>query len=386
MKSINVINWQQDVLHADRGRSTAALLMEEGKMKCRFLFMLMMLAAVCARADVGADMAFEKSVFMSQNYYDPWLLGGIYSLSGAASSVNIAYDQNPQANASKWRIEEQRFGRDWVLYGIVHGDAPVPLNTPTGRTQVTPIEFGIRILQWGLNQEQSDGRYACDDYYHSSMFFVESVSDACLALQVSQYAAQYESWIASAIQKNHLTATWLVSIYKRNETPSRELRYGHRYWLNSCALYLTYVLTGDATLSEYAFDLIDAGAAAQLSDGVNPESGGYDSSYQAVGLVYACRLSDFLTDATELSKTFTMLTKGEAWEETMVEPDGIINTEGNTRVGSCQEVGPNGTCKTVAYNYALASFYHWSLISANPAYATEANLVVSGWLIVLNGG
>ena len=124
--------------------------MEEGKMKCRFLFMLMMLAAVCAKADVGADMAFETSVFMSQNYYDPWLLGGIYSLSGAASSVNIAYDQNPQANASKWRIEEQRFGRDWVLYGIVHGDAPVALNTPTGRTQVTPIEFGIKILQWGL--------------------------------------------------------------------------------------------------------------------------------------------------------------------------------------------------------------------------------------------
>jgi hypothetical protein len=358
--------------------------MEEGNMNRRLVFMLVMLVSVCARADVGADMAFEKSVFMSRNYYNLWLLGGIYSLSGAASSVNIAYDQNPQANASKWRIEEQRFGRDWVLYGVVHGDAPVRVNTPTGHTQVTPIEFGIKVLQWGLNQEQSNGSYECDDYYHSSMFFVEAVSDACLALQNSQYAAQYASWIASAIQNNHLTTTWLVSIYKQNETPSRELRYGHRYWLNSCALYLTYVLTGDDRLREYAFDLINDGAAAQLSDGVNPELGGYDSSYQAVGLVYACRLSDFLTDETELSKTSTMLTKGEAWEETMVEPDGIINTEGNTRVGSCQEVGPNGTCKTVAYNYAFASFYHWSLISANPAYATEANLVVSGWLIVLN--
>ena len=112
--------------------------------------MLLMLVAVCARADVGADMAFEKSVFMSNNYYDPWLLGGTYSLSGAASSVNIAYDQNPQANASKWRIEEQRFGRDWVLYGLVHGDAPVTLKTPSGWTQVTPIEFGITVLQWGL--------------------------------------------------------------------------------------------------------------------------------------------------------------------------------------------------------------------------------------------
>ncbi|HEY2122849.1 MAG TPA: hypothetical protein VGH07_04585, partial [Chthoniobacterales bacterium] len=131
-------------------------------MNHRVVFMLLTLVSVCARADVGADMAFENSVFMSRNYYVPWLLGGIYSLSGAAGAPNIAFDQNPPANASKWRIEEQRFGRDWVLYGIVHGDAPVTLNTPTGRTQVTPIEFGIKVLQWGLNQEQSDGSYICD--------------------------------------------------------------------------------------------------------------------------------------------------------------------------------------------------------------------------------
>jgi hypothetical protein len=347
--------------------------MKEGNMNRRFVFMLVMLVSVCARADVGADMAFEKSVFMSQNYYNLWLLG--------AFTVLVARRARSTSLTTRTRKHTRA---NWVLYGIVHGDAPVTINTTTGQTQVTPIEFGIKVLQWGLNQEQSDGSYRCDGYYHSSMFFVEAVSDACLALQNSQYAAQYASWIASAIQNNHLTTTWLVSIYKQNETPSRELRYGHRYWLNSCALYLTCVLTGDDRLREYAFDLINDGAAAQLSDGVNPEFGGYDSSYQAVGLVYACRLSDFLTDETELSKTSTMLTKGEAWEETMVEPDGIINTEGNTRVGSCQEVGPNGTCKTVAYNYALASFYHWSLISANPAYATEANLVVSGWLTVLN--
>ena len=79
-----------------------------------------------------------------------------------------------------------------------------------------------------------------------------------------------------------------------------------------------------------------------------------------------------------------MLAAGEAWEESRVLPDGVVNTQGNTRTGSCQEAGPNGNCKAIDYPYVFASFYHWSLITGLIGVAEEAELVVQGYSLVLS--
>lgn len=349
--------------------------------KMKKIFLLFLVLAVSARADITSDMAFEQSAWMAQNYYvSSVILQGQYAPDGAASPINIAYGQSGfSAGNTQWRIQEQSYGRDFVLYGIVHNDKPVSVS---GVGTVNPVEFGLLVLQWGLNQQLLNGGYACQDTFHSTSFFVEAVADACLALNASQYALQYADWTTAAALKIHLSAEWMME----NQAAYAEVeqQYGHRYWLAAAAFQLTGVLTHDTTLENNAIGYINRGYAAQLPDGVNPELGGPDSSYQGVGLVFACRLCDFLADKTYAGKVKTMISRGEAWEETRVLSDGVVSSQGNTRTGSCQEKGPNGNCEDIDYPYVFASFYHWSFISAQPSYAVEATLVADGYRLVLS--
>jgi hypothetical protein len=345
------------------------------------LILLFLAAGIPAKANITSNLAFEESSFMANNYYVPSIiLQGRYAPSGAASPVNIAYEQAKfPADYAPWRIEEQRYGRDFVLYGIVHDDSPVNV---TGVGTVNPIEFGLQVLQWGLDQQLPNGSFACEDTFHSTSFFVEAVSDACLALQNTQYAAKFVGWTAAAALRIHLSAQWMMTV-QASYLPFEE-QYGHRYWLDAAAFQLSGILTNDWSLTNNAISYINSGYAARLSSGINPELGGYDSSYQAVGMVYACRLYDFLTNKTYLNKVAAMLNRAEAWEESRVLPDGVVNSQGNSRTGSCQETGPNGNCKDIDYPYVFASFYHWSLIRGMTSCADEAELVVQGYSLVLS--
>jgi hypothetical protein len=345
------------------------------------LAILLASVSVAAKANITSDLAFEGSSFMATKYYVPSvILQGRYAPSGAASPINIAYEiAGFPAGQTSWRIEEQRYGRDFVLYGIVHNDSPVNVS---GVGTVNPIEFGLLVLQWGLNQQLSNGSFDCQDEFHSTSFFVEAVSDACLALNGTRYAAEFANWATAAALQIHLSAQWMMSA--QASYAAIEQQYGHRYWLNAAAFQLCGILTNDTSLTKNAVSYIDKGYAARLPSGINPELGGYDSSYQAVGMVYACRLYDFLTNKTYLNKVAAMLAAGEAWEESRVLPDGVVNSQGNTRTGSCQETGPNGNCKDIDYPYVFASFYHWSSISGLVGAAAEAELVVQGYSLVLS--
>jgi F420-0:gamma-glutamyl ligase len=94
--------------------------------------------------------------------------------------------------------------------------------------------------------------------------------------------------------------------------------------------------------------------AKQGDNGVNPEAGGYDSSYQAVGLSYAQLWVMYFPKESTTSAVKTMIDKGLAWELARILSDGEVNTEGNTRTGV--EVGPSGTIKTVDWRNVVDAF------------------------------
>jgi hypothetical protein len=309
------------------------------------------------------DFNFDTSAFMkSTAYRRPDHLAADIDPAGAEAKVNIAWDQS---HTGKWFIEEQRYGSDAVVGGIAQGD-PIA------------IKRGLKILRWGFEQQQPDGSFACPDAFHSTSFFVEASAHACLLLNISPFAARYAEevkWITLRLLK---AALWMTGQSVEAEGRSANAPYAHRRYLVAAALGETGILTDNQFLINRSEAYIREGIGLQDPSGFNPEKGGYDWSYHAVGLVYAERYYDILAAGELKSALYGMLQKGNDWLVTRVLPDGTIDPSGNTRTGEGQEKNRAGVIKTLSYGSAYRSFYHWSLISGDSAFARLANQVFSG--------
>jgi hypothetical protein len=312
---------------------------------------------------VGDDMNFETSSFMkATSYRRPDHLAADTAPDGAEGRVNIEWDRT---HVGKWFIEEQRHGSDAIVGGIAKEDPAA-------------IERGLKILRWGFQQQQPDGSFACPDTFHSTSFFVEATAHACLLLSASSIAARYAEdirWIEPRLVK---AAMWMIEPSVETEGRRSNAPYTHRRYLVAAALGETGVLTNNRLLIDHSAAYIQEGTSLQDPSGFNPEKGGYDSSYHAVGLVYAERYYDIVAAGTLKSRLFEMLKKGAAWLAGRVQSDGTIDPSGNTRTGLGQESGRNGTLKTINYGSAYCALYRWSLISGDETFAGLAETVFAG--------
>jgi hypothetical protein len=329
----------------------------------RVCFILLVVLSGRAFASVADDLRFETSDFMKNTAYRrPDHLAADIDPSGAEAKVNIEWDRR---HTGRWYIEEQRYGADAVAGGIAKDDT-------------TSIDRGLKILRWGFEQQQSDGSFNCPDAFHSTSFFVEAAAHACLLLNASQFAPRYAedvSWITPRLLK---AALWMIEPSVEARGRESNLPYTHRRYLVAAALGETGILTTNRSLVDHSALYILEGIGLQDSSGFNPEKGGYDSSYHAVGLVYAQRYYDIVADQELKGRIFVMLQKGEGWLASRVLPTGLIDLTGNTRTGQGQEKGRNGTVKTVNYGSTYRSFYRWSLISSDDAFARLADSVFAG--------
>lgn len=153
--------------------------------------------------------------------------------------------------------------------------------------------------------------------------------------------------------------------------------YTHRRYLNAAALGETGVLCNVPDLIRASAAYITMGESQQWSNGVNPEKGGWDSSYQALGLKYAARYYFVVASSPAL---LAMGVNGENWETTMVLSSGAVSVVGNTRTGSCQERDHLGNCKGVSYDSVYESFYEWYMMSSDANYGALASKVFDYFL------
>jgi hypothetical protein len=314
-------------------------------------------------ASVGDDFRFETSAFMKDTAYRrPEKIAADSAPSGAESSVNIQWDQN---HSGKWYIEQQRYGSDAVCGGIAKEDT-------------SAIDRGLRILRWGFEQQQPDGSFNCPDTFHSTSFFVEAAAHACLLLNASQYVSKYAAevdWMKPRILK---AALWMTQPAVEGPGKASNAPYAHRRYLVAAAVGEAGVLCGNQPLIEKSRAYIREGVSLQDPLGFNPEKGGYDCSYHAVGLYYAERYYDLVADSETKEQVRSMLKKGYAWLESRIRPDGTIDVSGNTRTGAGQEKGRTGAVKTINYGYTYRGFYHWYLISRDPGFEQLAQKVFKG--------
>jgi hypothetical protein len=312
---------------------------------------------------VAEDLKFETSDFMKSTAYRRVdRLAQNPAPSGAYSPVNIQWDLS---HTGQWYIEEQRYGADAVAGGICQDDT-------------TAIDRGLKILRWGFDQQQPDGSFNCPDAFHSTSFFVEAAAHACLMLAASQYADQYKTeveWLKPRIQA---AALWMIqpsveALGRRHNAP-----YTHRRYLVAAALGESGVLCANQALVDRSNDYVREGISLQEDSGINPEKGGYDCNYQAVGLAFAERYYDLVAGDQLKQVLREMLRKGNAWLASRVRGDGTLDTTGNTRVGSGQEISRNGVAKKISYSEVYRVFYGWSLISGDSAFEQLAQKVFGG--------
>ena len=308
---------------------------------------------------IQAEREYETSTFLKQYEYASPDTMFATETPGGAFGANIEFDQG---KTTRWFIEEQRWGRDLILAGIAMKDAKA-------------IDRGLLMLQWGLKHENADGSFSCPDAYHSTSFFVDAVADAILMLRASEYSERYRTTYEPMIPQVHKTALWMIRpevFAAAFKGPLSEAPFTHRRYLVAAGLGETGVLTGDAALLHAAAEAARAGIAMQDKSGYNPEKGGYDSSYHAVGVVFAQRYYTLAAPPELRPALYEAIHRAVDWSASRLNADATMNLTGNSRVNGKPENNRTGTPKRPSYRGTFRLLYRWSMMSGDSHYADLA--------------
>jgi hypothetical protein len=231
---------------------------------------------------------------------------------------------------------------------------------------------------------EPDGEFKHPDAYHSASFFVEAVVHAILMLESSPWRAEFAADIEGFKPKLLAAARWMIrpdidalNWPDDNNYPRifGERRYAHRRFLDAAAIGGVGLIFNDKPLIEKGVWLIRNGIAFQQPDGVNPERGGPDTSYQALGLVYACRYYQTIADDATRAEMIPTLEKGYAWLLGRIQADGDIDATGNTRTGVSGEPSRDGKPKRLDYHTTAVSIACWAQLTRNPELDETARRV-----------
>ena len=296
------------------------------------------------------DLKFETSEFMKTDLYShPSTLSNDASTSGAYGPFNKAFEKG---ESKEWYIESQRFAFDTIGAGLAWQKKEF-------------IDKGLHILDWGFSHQNADGSFSCPDTYHSTAFFVEAAARTALLLQASPFKKDYQTWIEKVKPKLLAAGRWMAD--PKNEIPGMkgDQIYTHRFYENAAALGFVGVLADAPNLVDASKKLVRDGIARQNPAGFNPEKGGHDTSYHAVGLLFALRYYSIVADNNLRKELSPMLIRGLEWLRGRIKADGSVDQTGNTRTGSDQEIGRDKKPKTMSYGSAAEAFGYWGQIQSN---------------------
>ncbi|GGC58238.1 hypothetical protein [Chelatococcus reniformis] len=264
---------------------------------------------------------------------------------------------------------QQRVGGRWVQLGLVRND-------PSLR------HAGWRALEWGFNLQRPDGSF--DDNPGSVLGTVSIVENGGLGL-LAERQLGLKSDGEALLGKLTKSAQYVAALDFRTHKGIRVFsRYTHRYWVTASALGMVAELNDDEVLRAKAYFYARAGGAKQAPDGINPEGGGYDIGYQAVGLISAARFYTVCQDPAMRELVRAMLLKGAAWLAGFVRDDGSIDAGHSTRV--LVESNRRGGLKRLP-PLQVASALAWSaLITGRREFRSAAERIVAAQRIAVDAG
>jgi hypothetical protein len=279
--------------------------------------------------------------------------------SNGAYGVNADWDSQ---QANKWYIEAQAYGREAIIAGLVKNDPQA-------------VQAGFKMFDWGFAHQAYDGSFfVTGDRFHSTSFFVEAVAHTLLFIQQSPYSQKYADQVAKYKPLVHRAARWMISSEVWEKGIRRNRAFTHRRYLVGGALGLTGKLTDDQELINYARNYIEDGLSLQRSDGINPEQGGYDSSYQMAGVIFAQRWLNYFPNDSLSQRVKVMIDRALRWEQKRILITGEINSIGNTRTAG-QERRRNGKVKLVDHRVVFRAFAYWASVTGNKKWEAIARKI-----------
>jgi hypothetical protein len=295
-------------------------------------------------ARVEFDPRFDSLV-----YRDPLAQSEGVAADGAAGT-NILWERHALTG---WVIEVQDHADEAIIGGLA-------------RHRPRVWKAGLREYDWGFAHQGRDGSFlGTANPFHSTSFFVAAVAHTILVLRHSRRVrasvpARVIAHVERYLPKLHAAATWMARADVWNAGLAGDAPFTHRRYLVADAVGLSGLLTHDKGLMDRADQALALGLSAQRRDGVNPELDGFDSSYQAVGLMYAQRYLAWLPHERLARRLSGMIRRGLAWERTRVLASGEVSASGNTRTAGQERIF-NGSTKTVSTGIVARVLAWWAI-------------------------
>jgi hypothetical protein len=169
----------------------------------------------------------------------------------------------------------------------------------------------------------------------SDAFFISEVSNACFLLREGPLAGASRPIVDAARPKIRDAVEFLarpssLSAMRRVDAPAT-----NRLAYDGKALILGGLLTQEDNAKQAGEDLLAHVLSLQTADGIFPENGGGDSSYQGVTLLKLTEIAVLIPEYR--AKLDRPLRRGFAWELARISSEGEVRVEGNTRTGLGQE-------------------------------------------------
>jgi hypothetical protein len=259
---------------------------------------------------------------------------------GGATKGNAQWEQG----VGDLNIESQRNAYLVLAAGIA--------STETDKAML--LDRGIRALEWGFNQQGPDGSFPAEragapeksHSIHAKSEFLESAAWSLLLLsQSGDIDPSFRDRATALSAKLDLSAEWLARSDDLT-TFFMDGKNSNQLFFIAAALQEAGLVTGKAALGEKAISLVMKILSSQTADGVFPEAGGFDLSYQTVSVDLLTRIASTVMGATLRATLLEADQRAIDRFLRQVAPDGTIDTSGNTRTAACGApipgLGPKG--------------------------------------------
>jgi len=293
------------------------------------------------------------------------ILDSVYKPEGIAQDGSIGLNQKGFLT-----VAFQRNGALVILRGIANSDPAM-------------IDKGIKALEYGFQFQDESGNFKNEGGYtpleaiSADAFFMQAVGHAALAVKESQYSSQFFPRFVALKSQIIKSMTWLARSDSQLELARQDQYTTNRLLFDALAYTLNGISLENNDLQKIGDQFVQLALDSQQKNGVFPEKGGYDSSYQAVSILNLDWYWLWTQNDKLKGDIFDALKKAAQWEKKRIDKKtGEVDTDGNTRTGSCQETGSSGKCKEVSYTEVALSLAYWSVIGDDQQAANLASLVM----------
>lgn len=246
------------------------------------------------------------------------------------------------------------------------------------------VNLGLLAFEYAFDHQSPDGSFQIvdgasqNDAADAVAFFLAEFGRAMLLLAGSRWfsgrpeLAPGRARVAALKARARPSLKWLAD----RSTAQRIVNasFTNRLIFGGNGQILTGLAIGNETMGDGRSFIADA-LESQRLDGVLPEGGGYDSSYQAVSLAHLQVLLLWLP-RTRRQLIWRAVQHGVAWECSRILPSGEVSCEGNSRVYPGGETFL-GVQKAVNYVDVFMSIEYSGQLSGDETLMVQADRVLN---------